>query len=247
MKKYFFSMVALLILGAIVFGAGYVLYDRSDNKVFGQYLEYSETEYAVQGEIEAIDFTLIGDYNIILQRGEISSLSYSQSEISDITVTEENGVLTLNEKIDWKKQVKKWYCRRQKTDLILTLPEENKITVKCNFASNVSIALPDWEFGDIDLKISGKTDVSSNSLKAGDVNLDVSGFASVNLNGEFQNVFIKTSGMSEIELNGSANAIDIKSSGTMSFDSEDIICPRIDVKASGTAKMNIVGEGDSLS
>ncbi|MDE5616452.1 MAG: DUF2807 domain-containing protein [Clostridia bacterium] len=33
----------------------------------------------------------------------------------------------------------------------------------------------------------------------------------------------------------------------MSFASEDIICPRIDVKASGTAKMNIVGEGDSLS
>ena len=42
MKKYFFSMVALLVLSAIVFGVGYVMYGRGDNKVFEQVLEYTD-------------------------------------------------------------------------------------------------------------------------------------------------------------------------------------------------------------
>ena len=99
MKKYFFSMVALLVLSAIVFGVGYVMYDRGDNKVFEQVLEYTDKEYTAESDVEKVDVSLIGDYNVILQRGENSSLNYSQSEISDITVTEEEGVLTLREKV----------------------------------------------------------------------------------------------------------------------------------------------------
>lgn len=247
MKKYFFSMVVLLVLSAIVFGVGYVMYDRGDNKVFEQVLEYTDKEYTAESDVEKVDVSLIGDYNVILQRGENSSLNYSQSEISDITVTEEEGVLTLREKVGWKKVVKNWYRKRKKTDLIITLPEDKIPSIRCFFSGEGKFDLPDGEYGDLEFVITGKADVSSTAIKAKDVSINVSGFGRVNLAGEFQNVQIQCSGMTETNVNGSANIVDIKASGNLNLYSENLICPQIDVKTSGVSRLNLAGEGSKLS
>ncbi|MDE6758817.1 MAG: DUF2807 domain-containing protein [Clostridia bacterium] len=247
MKRILIGMVVLLIIGVAVCGAGFYMYKTSDNQIFNEPLEYTQMEYTSEEAVNAIEFSLSGDYNVIFKRGETCSLSYSQSEISNVTVAIENGVLKMEEKIDWKNRVKKWYCKRQKTDLILTLPEDVKLSMNCDFSEEVTLVLPDWEFGDIDMKLSGATHISTESeITAGNVSLNVSGYCSVDMKGEFQIIDVKASGAANMKINGSAQSFNLNSSGATSLSSDNLSCSEFNVKSSGTSNISLSGEGDSF-
>ena len=244
MKKYLISMIALLIIGAIICGGGAIMYAQSDNKIFEKDLEYTQKEYVAESEINAIDFSLMGAYNFILQRGETCSVSYYESEISQFTVLEENGVLKMQEKYEWKNMITRWYSKQKKTDLVLTVPEDVVLSMDCHFSGAVALTLPEWEYGDINMRVSGATAISSEStIKAGKFNLNVSGAFSANLKGEFESIDLKGSGASDIVFDGSAQSINIKSSGATEFKSVELSCQQINVDVSGTAEILIKGEG----
>ncbi|MDE6614877.1 MAG: DUF2807 domain-containing protein, partial [Clostridia bacterium] len=218
MKRYFIGMIVLLIIGAVICGGGAMMYSQSDNRIFEKDLEYTEKEYVAQSQINAIDFSLSGNYNFILQKGDNCSISYSESEISQITVSETDGILKLREKIKWTKIISSWYHKQPKTDLILTLPEYVVLSMRCHFSGMVTLDLPEWEFGNIDMKISGAATIASNTfIKANDVNFDVSGTCSANIKGELDNLDVKVSGASEMAFDGSAQSINMKSSGATTF------------------------------
>lgn len=248
MKKYFISMIVLFIIGAIICGGGAIMYAQSDNKIFDKDLEYTQKEYVAESQINAIDFSLSGAYNFILQRGETCSVSYFESEIAQITVTEEGGTLKMKEKIDWKSTITRWHNKQHKTDLILTLPENGALSMKCHFSGAVTMALPEWEYGEIDMKLSGATTMTTeSSIKAGKVTLDISGYCSAGIKGELESLDLKVSGTSDMVFDGSTNVINMKSSGATNFTSNELKCALINVDASGAAKISLKGEGGDFN
>ena len=248
MKKYLISMIVLLVIGAIICGGGAIVYAQSDNRIFEKDLEYTQKEYVAESEINAIDFSLMGAYNFILQRGDTCSVSYYESEISHFTVLEEEGTLKMQEKYEWKNTITKWCNKQQKTDFILTVPEGVVLSMDCHFSGAVTLELPEWEYGDINMKLSGATTLSSESpIKADQLNFDVSGVLTASLKGEFDSINLKVSGSSSMTFDGSAKSIIMKSSGATNFNSNELVCPEINVNASGSAKITLNGEGKEFN
>ena len=248
MKRILIGMIVLLIIGAAVFGVGVFIYKTGNNQIIGEPLTYVDKDFSTQNEIKEVNLSLSGCHNVILERGEECSLSYSQSEVANITISDEEGVLKMVEKRDWKPRLLQWYRKEQKNDLIVTLPENTKISLVCNFSEDVTLTLPQWEFGNISLKVSGVANVVSQStLKGENVTLDISGFCSLDLNGEFSNFDVKTSGAAEMKINGSAQIFNLKSSGAVDFDSDGFNCPQISLTSSGTSNISLRGEGSLFS
>lgn len=248
MKKQIISTVIILVVGLVLCIGGGLMYRGAGGDAFAQSLEYTEYNYEAENQINTIDLEVSGDCNLILKRGESCEVEYSQSEISEISIKEEDGVLKFEENVQWRKNIFNWYKKRQKTDLTITVPEDTVLTLDCEFGGAVTATLPAWTYGNIDIEVSGAAEIKCDGqITADDVDVDVNGAAKLNLSGQFKSLNISTSGASVVNMDGKVDTLDLSASGSSTFTSSNLECGDVKVKASGSVKLDLKGSGDKFT
>lgn len=247
MKKLIISMVIIIAVGALVAGIGCAVYFKGNNRLFSKDAEYKVASYISPSSFTEMDLELCSGHRLILQYGDGYSLTYSDSLLSKFNVETKDGKLNVKEKSNSLKWWNRIMYRQETTDIILTVPEGSKLSLRGTISGSLSAELPDWEYGDFDLIIAGSTSITGKNITADDINVTASGSAKFGVGGTLKSVNVIASGSADIELSGSATSLKASVSGSVDLSCEQFDCPIIDVDSSGSSDISLSGTGSKLT
>ncbi|MDE6550289.1 MAG: DUF2807 domain-containing protein [Clostridia bacterium] len=247
MKKFVLAMIIIVAVGALIAGVGCAVYFKGTSRLFTKDAEYAEKTFISSASFNEIDMNLRSGHRLILQRGEDYSLTYSDSLLTTFSVAVQGGKLRINETASSMKWWHRVMYKEQTTDIILTVPEETILSLRGTISGSLSAELPDWEYGDFDLDISGSTELKAANITAKSIAITASGSAKFGARGTFQDISVRASGSADIELSGVANSLSAKVSGSVELSCTQLTCPTITVDGSGSTDIELSGSGNKLT
>lgn len=245
LKVFGLVMLGMVLLGAVLVGIGCAVFFGSGRAEARKpdYVEgYAESEITP----DTIDLDIGGKHEVVLQRGEKTSVKYFDSKLSEFTVTDTGDTLRIAEHrkgIRWWKEL---FYDEETTQVVITVPENAKFDLKGDFSGAVKMELPAGEYRNIDFSISGAGNISGSDLVTNDVTIRVSGASNVNLNGKFGKMTLKSSGAGNYKIAGFATELTAVTSGAGNMDLNSFLCPYINMECSGSSKVNMNGTGEEL-
>ncbi len=249
MRKFVVAMIILIVIGAVVAGIGAAIFfsQYGSDGAFGKEIDYTEHVFDAEQPFSNVSFNLKYAHKISFVRGENYSVRYSDAENFPVTVSSSNGTLTIAENRDksfwWDLFGFKWGTT---TEMVITVPEDVVLSLGGTLSGASAINLPSWEFGSVNLKMSGATNIKGYGVKTGNLTFDISGATKIELSGVVGDIKVDASGSAELDFAGTAQSLSLSASGSAKIDCEDFTCPQISAKASGSAELELSGVGDVL-
>lgn len=228
MKKAVAAFVILIFVGILLTGIGCAVFFSKGIKEIN--LEYYERFFESEEEISSLNLDLGNAHKVVLQRGEKCSVKYFDTNVTNFTVSVENGRLNISEGgWSWKDWLKRIFYRYNSTDVVITVPENAVLDISGNMSGATEATLPAWQYGNIRLNVSGDATIIAGDLTAKDIRIDVSGAADFSIS------------------TGRITSLTARVSGSMKLNCEGFECPRIDVRASGSANISLAGTGSEFN
>lgn len=246
MRKFIVAMIILIVIGAIICGVGCAIVFTKYDGAFGKEINYTEHVFDSEQAFTTVSFNLKYAHKISFVRGEKYSVKYSDAEDFPTTVSSQNGTLTISESKNWSWWENFIFKHLTTTDIVITVPDEVELSLGGHFSGASEVYLPSWEFGTINLKISGATSFKGYGVKTGNLDFDISGASKIELNGELGSVKVELSGATKLDLSGTAPSLSLHASGSADVDCESFTCPSVTVSASGSVDIDLKGTGDVL-
>lgn len=247
MKKFVTAMVIILVLGVVLCGIGCAVYFTGDNRFFSEQVQYTECSFVAEEAFETVDFDLKQSHRICFKAGDAYSVRYFDSEQSPVSVSSQNGTVSIKEQgFDFKHWWDRLKYRFGTTDVEITVPAGTVLSLKGNMDGATDLQLPSWEFGNMALIVRGSANIMGTNVSTQDINFDISGAANLMLSGSFKNINVSVSGSVNIEVNGTANSLTSHASGSLDIAANSFICPLVDLSASGSLGASLSGSGEVL-
>lgn len=246
MRKFVVAMIILAVIGAILAGIGCAIVFGKYGGAFGKEIDYAEHVFDSEQAFSTVNFSLRHPHKISFVRGENYSVKYSDAEDFPMTVSSSNGTLTVSESRDGWFWWESLFFKLAATDIVITIPDDVVLSIGGTLSGASEITLPSWEFGTVNLKISGATAFKGHGVKTGSLTFDISGVSKIELDGELGSVKVDLSGAAEFDLSGTAPSLAVSASGSADVDCENFTCPSVTVSASGSVEIDLEGTGDVL-
>lgn len=247
MKKFITAMVIILVLGVVLCGIGCAVYFTGNNRFFGEQVQYTECSFVAEEAFETVDFDLKQSHRISFKAGDAYSVRYFDSEQSPVSVSAQNGTVSIKEQgFDFKHWWNRLKYRFGTTDVEITVPTGTVLSLKGNMDGSTNLQLPSWEFGNMALIVRGSANIMGTNVSTQDINFDISGAANLMLSGSFKNINVSVSGSVNIEVNGTANSLTSHASGSLDIAASSFVCPLVDLSASGSMDASLSGSGEVL-
>lgn len=229
MKKFVIAMVVIILLGAVLTGIGCAVFFSSDWRLDSGNVEYYEKSFETEDAFSTIDLRLGNAHNVTLQRGEQCSVKYFDTNYTEFTISVQNRALVISENgWSWKNWLQRLFYKFRSTDVIITVPDGVKVEIVGSLKGAVNLNLPSWEYGNIDLEVSGVSTIVATDVNASSIALEVAGSATMTLSGK-------------------TNSVKINASGSVVLRSDNLNCPLVNVHCSGSANVNLSGTGSALN
>ncbi|MDE7372924.1 MAG: DUF2807 domain-containing protein [Clostridia bacterium] len=227
MKKAVAAFVILIFVGILLTGIGCAVFFSKGIKEIN--LEYYEQFFESEEEISSLNLDLGNAHKVVLQRGEKCSVKYFDTNVTNFTVSVENGRLNIHESgWSWKDWLKRIFYRYKSTDVVITVPENAVLDIVGDFSGATEMTLPSWEYGNIRLDVSGAAAITASDITAKDITIEASGSTDFSIS------------------SGKVNSLTARASGSVKLKCDGLECPRIEVRASGSARMELSGIGKDL-
>ena len=247
MKKFVTAMVIILVLGVVLCGIGCAVYFTGDNKFFGEQVQYTECNFVAEEAFDTIDFDLKQAHRIYFKIGDAYSVRYFDSEQSPVSVSSQNGTVSIKEQgFDFKHWWQRLKYRFGTTDVEITVPAGTVLSLKGNMDGSTNLQLPSWKFGDMTLIVRGSADITGTNVTTQNMSFDISGSADLKLSGSFKNINISANGSADIEIAGTATSLISHASGSLDIAANSFVCPLVDLSASGSMDASLSGSGEVL-
>ncbi len=248
MKKFVIAMAIVLLIGGIMSGAGCAVYFKGDQQMAFKKLEYTEQVFVAEAAFDSLRLDFYEPHSLKFERGEGYGVRYSVNQYSDTAVSVEDGKLCFKERRwSWKNWIQRLFCRFNTTEVVVTVPDDVVLAIDANIRGASDISLPSWQYGDIDLDVSGAAVVGGENIVASDIKVSVSGGATVKLNGSMKKVCIDCSGAADIGLSGKADELRVYASGSSDVACTQLESPLVNIEVSGSADIALAGKGEVLN
>ena len=245
LKIFLIVMLIMVLVGAVVVGIGCAVFFGS-GRAEARKLNYTEGYVECEIMPDTVDLDIGGAHEVVLQRGEKTSVKYYDSELSKFSVTESGNTLRIAERRqDWS-WWKDLFYKEETTQVVITVPENAKFELKGDVSGALKMELPAWEYRDINFSISGAGNINGSNLVTGDVTIRVSGASNANLSGQFGKMNLRSSGASNYKIAGVASELRAITSGAGNLNLNNFDCPYINMECSGGSDVKMSGTGGEL-
>lgn len=245
-----------VILGAILLVAGVAVFVGGmtaggwDFSILNT-VRYTQKSYDAEGAVTSVhieysDASIYVEYSETAERVHIDypvRLNERDEEISQIAITETDGVLTLTEHVDWQDSLFQWDIDLFQWDIDLDFGDDSARTVRVVLPAGQNIALDLYtQNGSVSLNADGEA-LPSLSLHSNNGSISVSGTLTVAEGAAFQtdNGSVKVSGVS------AAGDLTLRiSNGSMR--AENISADSLEARSSnGSLRLADIAAADSLT
>ena len=229
MKKFAIAMVIIILVGVVITGIGCAVFFTSGFDAID--VEYKEAQlFETDEEISSLNLKLRNAHKIVLERGEKCTVKYIDTSVTSFSISAANGKLNISESDwSWKNWLKRIFYRFKSTEVVITVPENTVLDITGDLAGATDATLPAWQYGNINLEVSGAAKIDATDITADAISLDVSGSTYLSIS------------------SGTVNSLKMRASGSVEMNCNGLECPSVDIRSSGSSKITLSGTGRELT